>query len=947
MDYSKTLNLPRTKFPMKADLAMRESALLKFWEEQGIYKRIQEKNSRKPKYILHDGPPYANGRIHLGHALNKILKDIVVKFKSLNGYDAPFVPGWDTHGLPIELATIKEHKVDRRNVNPIELRQQCKKLALHFMEVQKEQFKRLGIFGDWEKPYLTLDPKYEAAIIKTFGEMALKNYIYRGKKPVYWCYHCETSLAEAEIEYQEKHSPSIYVKFPLVNKYEKALPNLASRLNQTNKKAYVVIWTTTPWTLPANVAIALHPAATYIVADTGNEYLLTAEALWEATAKAAGINSSCSIIDKTSGKNLLKAECKHPFIDRASILVTEEYVTMDQGTGCVHTAPGHGADDFEASRRHNLPILVPVDSHGILTNEAGPFNGLSIENGNKAIVDYLKDNNFLLNAEETTHSYPHCWRCHKPVIFRATNQWFIAMDHPQSQIDTKFISLRDATSKVISLVKWFPYWGEERIYNMVQDRPDWCISRQRVWGVPLPVFYCKNCNESIITRDSIDAVTTVILKEGSDAWFTKEANELLPSGFICPKCSHTEFIKEQDIFDVWFESGVSHLAVLEQREELAWPANLYLEGSDQYRGWFQVSLLTGMAMKGESPYKEVVTNGWVLDSEGKAMHKSLGNVIDPMDIVNTYGADLLRLYFASIEFKNDVKIGTDIIKQTGEIYRQIRNTCRFILGNLDKFNPVQDKLTYEEITATDFGAIDRWALDRMQRLILSVTEAYNKYDFHLALAHIQQFCVKDMSEFYLDILKDRLYTYSLSSQERRAACTVLYEILSSLVRLIYPILSFTAEEIWQHLPWYNNLSPELSSIALTEWPNGNLKWQNDSLKNKFEKILNLRREVYVSIEELRKNKKIGRSEEILIEFYPSSEDLQFYKENAELLRAACKVSGVKILQQQEQSPFKVLPHTGRKCERCWYFFYELSDHEAHPTLCKRCLNEVTSPIHSH
>jgi isoleucyl-tRNA synthetase len=835
MDYSKTLNLPQTSLPMKASLPIKEPQILEFWEKNQIYHLVQKKTANKSARILHDGPPYSNGKIHLGQAFNKILKDIVVKFWNMTGFHSPYVPGWDTHGLPNELEAIKTFKLDRRSIHPVELRKKCRESSLHYVEIQKKQFQRLGIQGEWEKPYLTLDHSYEAAIIEAFGMMSEKGYIYRGKKPVYWCTACETSLAEAEIEYQEKESPSIFVKFPI--KSSDLLKDL--KISQ-NSKIYVLIWTTTPWTLPGNVAVALHPEETYcLAASSDGEVYLLAEKRLESVSKAAGVTLT-KICDGFSGSAAASnTVCRHPFLDRDSVLITQSYVTMEDGTGCVHTAPGHGAEDFEASKEFHLPVLVPVDAHGVLTEEAGLFKGLFIQDANEKIVEHLRETRLLLHSSKISHSYPHCWRCRKPVIFRATEQWFVGVDH------------RDLRKKSIAAckeIKWYPGWGETRMRASLEQRPDWCISRQRVWGVPLPVFYCLSCDKPIVTKETVESVKRHFLEEGADSWFSKTAAELLPVGYLCPFCqSQKGFRKENDIFDVWFESGVSHLAVLENHPSLSWPSHLYLEGPDQYRGWFQVSLLSSMAVKEIPPYQQVLTHGWTLDLEGRAMHKSIGNVIDPMDILKEYGADILRLFFASVEFKNDVRIGEKVLKDVAESYRKIRNTCRFLLANLYDFHPEHNSVSYIHLKE-----IDQWALSRLYDLIEETKKFYENYDFHLVYYRVLNFCVQDLSSVYLDLLKDRLYTFRPDSEERRSAQTVLYRILMTLICILSPILSFTTEEIWQNLPV---AFKDHISVLLLEWPALPVEHKGDEIfRARWGKILGLREAVYQLVEVLRQNK---------------------------------------------------------------------------------------------
>jgi len=731
MDYGKTLNLPKTNFPMKANLSQREPEFLKFWENNHIYQRKLEKTKNNKKYILHDGPPYANGDIHLGHALNKILKDVVNKYKMMKGYYTPYIPGWDTHGLPIEQQVIKKLGVNRHEVDVVEFRQKCKEFALSYVDTQREQFKRLGVFGDWEKPYLTLDKRFEARQIKVFGEMAKKGYIYKGLKPVYWCPSCETALAEAEIEYQEDKSYSIYVKFEVSDDKQ-----LFKNLN-LNKKVYFVIWTTTTWTLPGNLAISINPDFEYSLVDTGKEILVIASDLVNRVMSVNKITDYI-IVHNFKGNEFEYIKCRHPFLDRESIVILGDHVTLEAGTGCVHTAPGHGEEDFEVCKKYNIPIIVPVDYKGYLTKDAGKFNGLFYEDSNKEIAKELENTGHLLGIEKITHQYPHCWRCKNPIIFRATEQWFASIE-----------GFRDKAIEAIDQVEWVPQWGQERIKNMVKDRQDWCISRQRVWGVPIPIFYCKKCGKELINDQTIEFISMLFENEGSDVWFSKNEKDLLPPNTKCD-CGSDEFIKETDIMDVWFDSGSSHAFVLESREDLEWPCDMYLEGNDQYRGWFQSSLLTAVATKNRAPYKTVLTHGFVVDGNGKKMSKSEGNVISPLEVINEYGADILRLWCVSADYKVDVRMSKEILKQLTEVYRKIRNTIRYLLGNLYDFDPQQ------KINKNNLFELDKWALQRLYKLIEKVDKAYQEYDYNQVYQLIHNFCVGDMSNVYLEIIKDRI-----------------------------------------------------------------------------------------------------------------------------------------------------------------------------------------------
>jgi isoleucyl-tRNA synthetase len=925
-DYGKSLNLPQTDFPMRANLPQREPEFLKKWEGMDIYNKQLKKAEGKPSFILHDGPPYANGGIHLGTTLNKVLKDIVVKYKSMSGYYTPYVPGWDTHGLPIEQRAIKELGLKRHEVGPVVFREACEGFAMKYLDIQRESFKRLGVRGDWEHPYITLKPEFEAKQIEVFGEMAKKGYIYKGLKPVYWCPECETALAEAEIEYADDTTVSIYVKFQ-VRDDKGIFDGVAPK-----EKINFVIWTTTTWTLPANLAICLNESFEYSVVKADDEYYVLATELAENTMKAAGI-SEYETVAKYKGSDLEGILCKHPFLDRDSLVILGDHVTLEAGTGCVHTAPGHGAEDFIVCQKYKIPVLVPVDSKGFLTKEAGPFAGMFYKKSNAAIIERLTQDGRLLASEKIAHQYPHCWRCKDPIIFRATEQWFASID-----------GFREEALKAIKDVKWIPEWGEERITNMVRDRGDWCISRQRIWGVPIPIFYCKDCGKELINDETIKAVADLFREKGSNAWYSMDASEILPKGTKC-ECGHHEFSKESDIMDVWFDSGSSHVAVLENMEGLSWPADLYLEGNDQHRGWFQSSLLTSVATKGTAPYKKVLTHGYVVDGEGRKMSKSLGNGIDPADVIKEYGADILRLWVASSDYTTDIRISKDLLKQLSEVYRKIRNTARYILGNINDFNPDSDSVDYSEM-----NELDKWALGRMTNLIKKVNEAYSTYEFHLMFHAIHNFCVVDMSNFYLDIIKDRLYTSKSDSKERRAAQTVMYEILHNLVRMLTPVLAFTTEEIWQYMP--HRASDDTESVQLNSWPQVNEKYVNTELSEKWEKIFELRSDVSKTLEIARANKTIGHSLNAKVTLYADGEDLEFIKNIENDLVTIFIVSDVEIknladapanAQKGEEMPtvkVSVEQAPGDKCERCWMFSEYVGKDEKHPTLCKRCADVV-------
>lgn len=916
MDYGKTLNLPKTEFPMRGNLPTKEPEMQKWWDETDIYQKVQERTAGRPKFILHDGPPYANGDIHIGHALNKVLKDMIVRFKSMNGFDAPYVPGWDTHGLPIEHAIIKNEKIDRHKVGAAEFRERCTEYAYSYVDRQRGQFKRLGVRGDWENPYITLKPEYEARQIRVFGEMAKKGYIYKGLKAVYWSPSSETALAEAEIEYQDKRSASIYVKFAVVDGKEKV-----------DQDVKVVIWTTTPWTIPANLAIAINPELEYSVVEVGGEKLLLASGLLENVSSLLGWEN-VNVVQTYKGEELEGVVCQHPFYDRTSPLLLGEHVTLDAGTGCVHTAPGHGEEDFNLGQKYGLPVLCPVDDKGHFTKEAPGFEGLFYDDANKVITEKLKEVGALLHMNFITHQYPHDWRSKQPVIYRATEQWFASID-----------GFRNELLQAIKEVKWVPAWGEQRLHNMVADRSDWCISRQRVWGVPIPIFYCRDCNAEIINDDTIDHVANLFRQEGSQAWFTKEVSELMPEGAQCPKCGATEFRKETDIMDVWFDSGSSHESVLNERENLAWPADLYLEGSDQYRGWFNSSLSTAVAVHGRAPYKGVLSHGFVLDGEGRKMSKSLGNVVIPAEVMNKLGADILRLWVASVDYTADVRISDKIMTQIAEVYRKIRNTFRFLLGNLEGFNPAQDRVSFE-----DMPELDQYVMIKMQRVIEQALKAYDQYQFHTVFHAVHNFCTIDLSQFYLDVSKDRLYTEGPNSVARRAAQTVMYDVLVDLVKLLTPILPHTADEVWKYIPGVETISAQLTDMPK---PMENL---NSALEEKWDQLLEVRDDVLKALEEARRMKVIGHSLGASVHLYPN-------ETTAELLRKFPRldelfiVSEVKIHLEAapedavkfENIAVKVEQAAGEKCERCWIVTPEVGKDEAHPSICPRC----ASVVHEH
>ncbi len=917
MDYNTTLNLPKTDFPMKANLPMREPAFLEAWQQKKIYEKLLEKNADRPLYILHDGPPFSNGSIHMGTALNKVLKDFIVRYKSMSGYRVPYVPGWDNHGMPIESAIIKKNKLNRKRMSIPEFRNACQKFAEDFVEIQKGQFVRLGVLGDWEHPYHTMDRDFEATEIKVFGEMYRKGYIYKGLKPVYWCPTDETALAEAEIEYKDIPCTSVYVKFRVSD--DKGLLAPYGDLS----KMYFVIWTTTIWTLPGNVAIAVAPEEKYVLVKVpdGEMYVL-ADALADRVMQVAGI-SEYERVAEFKGRDLEFVQTQHPFLDRPSTVLLADYVTMDSGTGCVHTAPGFGADDYQTCRRYKMDLIVPVDDRGYQTEDAGPYAGLKYDESNTVILKDLKESGALLASENVQHSYPHCWRCKNPIIFRATPQWFCSVE-----------AFKEQAKEAARGVKWMPEWGGDRMLSMIEERADWCISRQRHWGLPIPVFYCEDCGKPICTTDTINTVSELFGKEGSNCWYEKDAAELLPDGFVCPHCGGKHFTKETDTLDGWFDSGSTHFVVLDGREGMRWPADLYLEGADQYRGWFQSSLLTAVGVKGEAPYRAVLTHGWTVDGEGRAMHKSLGNAMAPEEIVNKYGADLLRLWVASSDYKVDVRVSDAIFKQLSQAYLKIRNTAKYILGNLDGFDPDMP-VSPEEMTVTD-----RWAITRVNDLIRRVTDAYENFEYHVVYHVIRNFCVVDMSNFYLDAVKDTLYCEEKNGLLRRSVQTAMYFILDALVRMLAPILCFTADEIWTAMPHRRGDDAENVMFNPMVKP-----WDAYSLDEKtlaeMNRLIELRDVVNASLEEARNNKLIGKSLEADVILTCSDEDFAVLDKYKEKLPMLLIVSGVE-LEKGETLSVRVEKASGQKCERCWQYCQTVGSDPEHPTLCERCAHVVRS-----
>ncbi len=920
--YKVTLNLPKTDFPMRASLPKREPERLATWDADQLYHQIREKSAGKPKYILHDGPPYANGEIHAGTALNKILKDVIVKYKTMRGFDAPYVPGWDCHGLPIEHKVASQLGDKIHQMTRLEIRQECRDFALRFVGTMREQFKRLGVLALWEKPYLTLDHSYEETTLDTFRGLVEKGYIYKGLRPVYWCGSCETALADAEVEYHDHTSHSIYVRFGVTRDPDGIFDG---DLNG----AYAVIWTTTPWTIPANVAVAVHPELDYLLVRHNGERYLLAEGLAETVFKELGW-SEVETLKTLKGTELLKLVCRHPFIERDSVFVPADYVTLEQGTGLVHTAPGHGAEDFQKGKEFDLPVIVPVDHQGRFTSEVPQWQGQRVSEANPAIIEYMKANGSLLYDSKVKHSYPHCWRCKQPVIFRATEQWFVKVDHNE---------LRKRAGEVIHDVGWVPAWGEERMANMLELRPDWCLSRQRYWGVPIPALYCKDCGELCLDERIAARARDLAAEKGSDSWFAEPIESLVPDGFACPKCGNADaskFRRETDILDVWFESGVSHMAVLKREEDgLRWPADLYLEGSDQYRGWFQVSLLTSMAMREQPPYGEVLTHGWVVDETGRAMHKSVGNVVKPEKIIKKYGADILRLWATSADYRRDIGLGDQLLQRNADMYRRLRNTWRFLLGNLADFDPAKDS-----VADKDLLEIDRWAFHRLAVTTQKLTEAYENHEFYRVYHLLGDFCAVDLSAIYLDVLKDRLYCSAADSPKRRSAQTVLYHIADTLTRLAAPILSFTSEEVWDYLPGER----EAASVHLADWPDAS-RWRDDDLGERWDKLLAVRETVLSVLEKFRAEG--HNSLDATLTLTPADEAtaklLTDY--GTDRLQDLFIVSGVGFapvnkLPDEAVVAVSVEEAVGEKCPRCWHVEELTIGLPNEAPVCQRCATEL-------
>lgn len=917
MDYKDTINLPKTSFPMKAKLPQKEPDLLKRWQEMDLYHTITRKHQGKAPFILHDGPPYANGHIHIGTALNKILKDIIIKSKFMAGYKTAYIPGWDCHGLPVEHNVEKKLGKKKHELSAVDIRKKCREYAGRFVDIQRDEFKRLGVLGDWDSPYLTMNNSYTATIVREFAAFADSGNLYKRKKPIQWCASCRTALAEAEVEYHDESSPSIFVMFPLLAGEAQKIPEL-----QAEKDPQILIWTTTPWTIPANLAVCVNPDFDYVAVKAGGKTLVLAEGLVHKTMITCGIEDFI-ITERFSGSALEGLRYRHPLYDRACPVILGTHVTLDAGTGCVHTAPGHGQEDYQVGLQYGLDVYAPVDDAGRFTKDASDLEGTFVFAANEEIQSRLSACGALLHAEEVTHSYPHCWRCKKPVIFRATDQWFVSMEHN---------GLRARALRTIENTRWIPRWGVDRIRGMVENRPDWCLSRQRSWGVPIVAFYCAQCGAVLVDGNIIRHVAGLFEQEGSDIWFDRDAKDLLPEGAACPVCGASSFTKETDILDVWFDSGVSHAAVLESRSELQSPCDMYLEGSDQHRGWFQSSLLTSVCTRDRAPYGCVLTHGFVVDGRGEKMAKSKGNVISPDDIIKQYGAELLRLWVVSENYQEDMRISPDILKRLSEAYRKIRNTWRFMLGNLNDYNPETDALPYEKLEE-----IDKWALHRLNMLIRRVRSAYDSCEFHTIYHSTLNFCINDMSAVYLDILKDRLYCSAADDPGRRSGQAVLHTVLSSLLKLLAPILSFTAEEAWQHLP-----DAAEESVHLAGFPEPDSSYDNTQIEQNWRMLLAVREQVLKELERAREQKQIGNSLEAAVHLSMPENIHSAIAPYEAMLPDICIVSSISIAADSkkgegaldslsESLDVSIARADGKKCQRCWKYY-----REPEPELCPRC-----------
>lgn len=934
VEYKNTLNLPETTLAMRANATVRELEIQKFWNEIDIYNKIISKKDKSNAFVLHDGPPYlSSDKIHVGTALNKILKDIVIKYKSSKGFYAPYVPGYDAHGLPIENAVVKNIKGGREALTPVELRQKCREFAHKNLKGQESEFKRLGVLGNWENPYLTIAPEFESEQIRVFGEMFKKGYVEKGLKPVYWCASCETALAEAEVEYADHTSTSIYVRFKFEDDDKKKA--FAAAGVSSDKDLYAVIWTTTPWTIPSNLAISVHPRFEYTFFERGGDVYVIGQDLLAGFLQGVGWEESeIKVLGSVKGQDLELLNTKHPLYERKSPIILGEHVTTEAGTGEVHTAPGHGIEDYEVCVKYKIPVLSPLDSKGVWTNEVPDLEGVPYYKGNALVIEKLEEKGALLKKADISHSYPHCWRCKHPVIYRATPQWFVKVE--------KF---REKTLEEIKKVKWIPSSGETRISNMVEGRSDWCISRQRAWGVPIPVFYCKDCDEVIVNEETIDHVSKLFAAESSDAWVKYSEKELMPQGFKCPKCGSQNFQKEKDIMDVWFDSGSTWKAVVEKRsDELGHtPVDMYLEGSDQHRGWFQSSLLTSVAVQDKAPYKQVLTHGFVFGEDGRKMSKSLGNYIRPDDIIKNYGADILRLWAASVDYRNDIKIGNNIIGQLVEIFKKTRNTTRFLLGNIYDFDPAKDYVQYSELKS-----LDKFALHKLNQFVKQVTEAFENYEFYKYFQCLQNFAAVDLSSFYLDIVKDRLYTAGKNSVSRRACQTVLFEISQALVKVLAPVMPHQAEDIWLNV--VESQKDGLESVLLTQWPEFNPAWDNSALETEFAHILKTREIVSKAIEPLRAEKQVGSSLEVAVYVNVKNDEINsVLKNNADDLNNIFITSQAILTSEKPQDVLNeyveddytiwVAKAQGEKCERCWKY-RTLGEYAGHETICSECVDAI-------
>ncbi len=950
MDYKDTLNLPKTKFPMKANLSQKEPQMLKKWKEMALYQRLLEKGKGRARFILHDGPPYANGHLHLGHTVNKVLKDVIVKYQMMTGHVAPFVPGWDCHGLPIEHNVEKKLGSKRHKMDKLDIRRQCREYAERFVDIQRAEFERLGVLGDWENPYLTMNYDYEATIAREFCNIYLNGYVVKSTKPVYWCPTCITALAEAEVEYAPHASPSITVRFPCGDDMRSWLRERVPSLGD-DERCYVLIWTTTPWTLPANRAVAVHPDLNYLAVkipaqkvkkalsqegEVKDEIWIVAEGRLQAILLSLGLEQAdVEILDEFKGDELEGLSVRHPFIERQGPVIIADYVTLESGTGVVHIAPGHGSEDYESSRKYDLEVYSPVDDRGIFTSEVEGFSGQNIFKANPQIIELLKERGMLIHTEELTHSYPHCWRCKRPVIFRATAQWFISMDRND---------LRERALKNIDKVKWIPSWGRERIYGMVEARPDWCISRQRAWGVPITVLICRNCGEPALTGEMAEKIVSFFETEGADSWFARPVSDFIPQGFVCSSCGGSDFSKEEDILDVWFDSGVSHAAVLERREELSWPADMYLEGSDQHRGWFQSSLLTSVATRDQAPYRSVLTHGFVVDGKGKKMSKSVGNVIPPEKLIKRFGAEILRLWVSAEDYRDDIKISNEILQRLTEAYRKIRNTIRYLLSNLSDFDPERNSLPLSKLEA-----LDRWALERVAKVLSKVKRGYEDHKFHIVFHQIHRLCTVDLSALYLDIIKDRLYCELRDGEKRRSAQTALFHIAKHLITSMAPVLSFTADEAWVHLT--GNDGDSVFFQQMSDPPAGLLSKEEEAF---WEQVFDLRGEITKALELARRQKRIGLALDarVLVRL-PEDLGLEPGKGLEECLKMVTIVSQLEIVEDfdQEQASNQadiweseeikglsclVLPAKGEKCARCWTWSEYVGKDRDFPDVCERC-----------